>query len=433
MRNKRGSVTVISLVFLLFLFIIAGSWIIMMTQEKANAMGDEKQQQAWYAAEAGYKRALNQIKENVGSSVNMSWLNTATNFKSDKVKHYDLATLTESSEAKEQGPWYAVTMKINDSEVTPGTVAIVAGAKCTITVMGQYMGERKIIQRTYTTSYETGGDGGASKVKDDSTGTVTNTAVIAGKTGVSLTTKASGSTTTNSIVYSDGTISSTNTNINKNNSYIASYSSGSVSNLTLNDIIFTSNKYKQKWYTTVDTLDGESLEFDTDPIKVSEEKGNVCYIEGGGELQRAIQGPTGSSESDILTIVTNGNLIIDGAISGNVRILAKGSVTLSNTAVVQDGSYLMIVANGGLNIYRSIKYGLLATAGNVVYNIADTANGSHWEKVNGIWTLVYDYTNNSYFYGQILAEGSVSMNVGTIVYSNLVSQHAGFYIPQVSS
>ena len=38
MNGKRGSVTVIALVFLLFLAILAGSWIIMMTQEKTNAM-----------------------------------------------------------------------------------------------------------------------------------------------------------------------------------------------------------------------------------------------------------------------------------------------------------------------------------------------------------------------------------------------------------
>lgn len=432
MGNKRGSVTVISLVFLLFLFIIGGSWLIMMTQEKTNAMGDEKQQQAWYAAEAGYKRALKQIQENVSGTVDLSWLNTAADFKSNKVKHYDLTTLTESTATTDQGPWYAVTMQVNGTDVTPGTVSITAGAQYTVTVMGQYMGERKIIQRSYKTSYETGGgDGGASKIKDDSTGGIGNAAVIAAKGAVNVSSKATGTTSTGKI-YSSGAVANANGKLtNTGSNYESSYT-GTVTDLKLDDTIFTSNKYKQKWYTTVDTLDGESLEFDTDPIKVSDEKGNVCYIEGGGELQRAIQGPTGSGESDILTIVTNGNLIINGAISGNVRILAQGSVTLSAGAAVQDGSNLMIVANGGLNIYRSIKYGLLATAGNIVYNIDDVDNGGYWKRVNGQWVWVSNYSNSGYFYGQILVEGSAAVNLGTIVYSNLVSQHAGFYIPQVS-
>ena len=92
MNGKRGSVTVIALVFLLFLAILAGSWIIMMTQEKTNAMTDQKQQQAWYAAEAGYKRALTQIKQ---KNSDWTWLTSATNFNAKKYKFWNLHKLQE--------------------------------------------------------------------------------------------------------------------------------------------------------------------------------------------------------------------------------------------------------------------------------------------------------------------------------------------------
>ena len=83
MKSQKGSVTVIALIMLLFLVILCGGWIMMMTQEKTNALSDSKQQQAWYAAEAGYKRAailLGQKEEN------WNWTNNdvSTFNKSDK-------------------------------------------------------------------------------------------------------------------------------------------------------------------------------------------------------------------------------------------------------------------------------------------------------------------------------------------------------------
>ena len=58
MQKQRGSVTVIAVVMLLFLMIIAIAWLPMMTMEKTAAASDYREQQAWNAAEAGYKRAV---------------------------------------------------------------------------------------------------------------------------------------------------------------------------------------------------------------------------------------------------------------------------------------------------------------------------------------------------------------------------------------
>ena len=65
-QKQRGSVTVIAVVMLLFLMIIAIAWLPMMTMEKTAASSDYREQQAWYAAEAGYKRAIAALND--GSS-----------------------------------------------------------------------------------------------------------------------------------------------------------------------------------------------------------------------------------------------------------------------------------------------------------------------------------------------------------------------------
>ena len=57
MKDQRGSVTVISLAMLLFLMVVAVAWLPMMTIEKTAASSDYREQQAWYAAEAGYKKS----------------------------------------------------------------------------------------------------------------------------------------------------------------------------------------------------------------------------------------------------------------------------------------------------------------------------------------------------------------------------------------
>ena len=57
MKDQRGSVTVMSLAMLLFLMVVAVAWLPMMTMEKTAAASDYREQQAWNAAEAGYKKS----------------------------------------------------------------------------------------------------------------------------------------------------------------------------------------------------------------------------------------------------------------------------------------------------------------------------------------------------------------------------------------
>ena len=99
MQKQRGSVTVIAVVMLLFLMIIAIAWLPMMTMEKTAASSDYREQQAWYAAEAGYKRAIASLND--GSSEWNNWLSKIAEIKSGD---FYLNSL-DSQKADKQGVW----------------------------------------------------------------------------------------------------------------------------------------------------------------------------------------------------------------------------------------------------------------------------------------------------------------------------------------
>lgn len=166
MKSQKGSVTVIALIMLLFLVIIGGAWTIMMTQEKTNAFADEKQQQAWYAAEAGYKRAailLTRTSTDWNSDWSWTtydddkWKDGSSNGKTADLTKVDLATTSILSSDSDilNKPWYSVHINLK-SGTTVGdsigkTYAHPSSTQIfTITSIGQYMGERKIITRDVT-------------------------------------------------------------------------------------------------------------------------------------------------------------------------------------------------------------------------------------------------------------------------------------------
>ena len=398
MNGKRGSVTVIALVFLLFLAILAGSWIIMMTQEKTNAMTDQKQQQAWYAAEAGYKRALTQIKQ---KNSDWTWLTSATNFNAKKYKFWNLHKLQELGTGIATEPVYAVYISNISTRGTGITIA--SGTKYDITSIGEYMGERKVISRSYTTDSTT--DSGGTITENPITTTASNALVVA-KGQVTL--QGAGNSASSGNIYSNATAKITS---NKGVKQLGNYTGAglNLTSLTIPDEVFSSNKYKNAM-TTVDYINSQVTQYGGYTIQGG--AGTCIYIKGGGTLNLLVPivGPTDDSD-DPLTIVTDGDLKIDGAISGRVRILAKGEIYLPSTANVADYSKLMLAANGGLRIYRSIIYGLLISAGNIAYNDTIAQPQSY------------------YFYGQILSEGSVVMHLGYTEYSDAVALSTGFTFP----
>ena len=127
----------------------------MMTQEKTNAFADEKQQQAWYAAEAGFKRAAVLLNK---KEATWDWTtNNATDFKAGTFRKIDmqtLKTLDASTKDSTNNPWYAV----NIDQITADSYTWSSNKTFIITSVGEYMGERKVIKNTITVASSSGND-----------------------------------------------------------------------------------------------------------------------------------------------------------------------------------------------------------------------------------------------------------------------------------
>lgn len=428
MKDKRGSITVIALVFLLFLAIIGGSWLIMMTQEKTNAMADQNQQQAWYAAEAGYKRALTQIK---AKNTDWGWLTSSSNYSSKKYTFWGLQNLQsrtgmDSTTAKGT-PLYAVY--IAEIPAPDASVTISEGAKYNITAIGDFMGERKVIQRSYTTSSTSGGGGS----QDSDLSKLQANSLVVAKGAVTI--KGAGNSSSSGDVYSNANLnSSSNKSIVKKDSYDNAATSGTMLSLKMPDSVFDESKYASGVKYTAEQLNQSSAFDPTGAYSITGKAGQFVFVTDSGTLTKAIAGPTDTldpstgnvTQAEPFTVIVNGDLTISEKISGNVRILVKGKLTVTtataaagvfaydatknNRGVLTTPAYIMLAANGGMDIGRSIGYGLLVSAGDINYEPDSTP-------------LRYA------FRGQILSEGQVSMHLGYIYYAGDVATHVGFGLP----
>ena len=174
---QRGSLSMIAIGFMLFTTILAGAWLTLMTQEEVNAAFDQKQQQAWYAAEAGYTRARRQLIAAAaaeGSTTNPSWFspNTTDTKPNENNVHYVNAndldgfnsdTLTDEQKKNLQSdtnPFFAVFVKAPDKSFLSGNGNVtLATGDYEITSVGYFMGERKVLSRTIKITPTTRGGG----------------------------------------------------------------------------------------------------------------------------------------------------------------------------------------------------------------------------------------------------------------------------------
>ncbi|MEG2515315.1 MAG: pilus assembly PilX N-terminal domain-containing protein [Acidaminococcaceae bacterium] len=143
MKAQRGSAAVIAIIMMMFLLIVGTAWLPMLTQENTVAASDEKEQQAWYAAEAGFNRAKVELQN---QNKAWSWLSVSV----DKLQFGNTI-----GEAK-----YAVYV----SGISPtSTLPPAAGTTYKITAVGQAPGGmQKVIKRevTLASSTDDGGIGG---------------------------------------------------------------------------------------------------------------------------------------------------------------------------------------------------------------------------------------------------------------------------------
>lgn len=176
MNNQRGSVTVIAIVMLLFLMVIAIAWLPMMTMEKTAASSDYREQQAWYAAEAGYKRAVAQLK--AGNTIWKDWLIDDNDLKDGTFSVINGLEIEQQSGKGKQagvlkdGVWYAVAISsatngtdLKHGERGDGNYTPVQGETYVVTSIGSCQGVRKVIRKDYTIG-DNGGSGGGGSVED---------------------------------------------------------------------------------------------------------------------------------------------------------------------------------------------------------------------------------------------------------------------------
>ena len=436
MKRERGSASVLALIMLLFLAFAGGSWVMMLAHENATALSDEKEQQAWYAAEAGMKRAKVELE---AKNSGWDWLTSAEQFSKNNFDYQKVNKDQNDSYAK-----YGVFI------APRGSTSLISGTPTTdteydITSVGEYMGTTKVIKDTFKPLPSGGGGahGNTDLVEKESKpsvpgdaltlagGTVTvknsvsNNAGVVGSIYASSITDNRGDKESNPVVAGDlSTVKGLYTKIADSafaeSTYgtFTKYSSieGNNSVLTLSDSQLVSIDWPLKWTASwsetgglfnymISGGNGAVLYFNLQgsnnnpPWSAYDLTGyNVVYTTDG------IKGPTSGKP---LTLIFDEDVCIDSEISGNVRIIAKGKVYLANRK--QTGK-LMIVANDD------------------VYLIGSTQNCLMFVSSDG--NVISDSSGEG-FTGQIQAAGNVILTTKNNTYNNWVQTDSDFVLPEM--
>ena len=432
MKDQRGSVTVISLAMLLFLMVVAVAWLPMMTMEKTAASSDYREQQAWYAAEAGYKRAIASLND--GSSEWNNWLSKIAEIKSGD---FYLNSL-DSQKADKQGVWYAtaITEIKDDNEVD----VTIPGDKANyiITSVGSCQGIRKVMRKTYIFG-DDGESGGGDSVGEEvlelpglvqAGGTVT---VVQDQKDFNIDdidTRFLGK------LYGSGFY-----NVKNNNSFTNEWTD-SVNRPTLKtrlpERIFDISKYPKMppmpdmtWPSTIKTAkntdyywDLSNLVDESDPYNIKRVKvvdagnsaGRIIFIDNqnynNGIQLNQINGP----ESDLpVTFIFSAlkPVVLTGTITGNVRMFFAGDFQFGmGTETVAYNGLTMFMSNGDMNICGSI------------WNDKNNPGGGFLSSDKDI-TIV----ESASFKGQIQCRGNFKTS-GLIQFNDSVLKAPGFTVPK---
>ena len=152
--RRKGSATVMALLFLLFFTIIGVAWAAMMNMEVTTSSADIDEQQAWYAAEAGVKRAQVEI---LNKNTNWSWLNEGTvepkNFKLIGLESGTTSTETDKAKYGVQISYILKGSTGNPTYLTQSNQAIpltVGTWIYTIKSIGKYKQSNRVLTKTYS-------------------------------------------------------------------------------------------------------------------------------------------------------------------------------------------------------------------------------------------------------------------------------------------
>ena len=357
MKAQRGSMAVIALVFMMFLLIIGVAWLPMLAQENRTARNDWEEQQAWYAAEAGFVRAKTELN-NSSTGGEWSWLATSTSTADLTAKLQNITddVLTGTKQAK-----YAVYI----SPSLSSGAAPAASTPYTITSVGQVNGVQKILKKTITTAATSTGGG-------TTTTPVATSALVAA--GGEITVK-------NPWMHfnSDGTIfTSTFLKVNPNSDASSSNTNwwsslpsgtlythlptsmftypsatakgyltyGGTLNLAENQTVYMDNLQITDWQ-------GAHPAYSNSTFNITGAAGSTVYFTSAVASSLKFNGITGPSTGEPLNVIINGDISISSlSFSGNVRLIVNGTLTLSGGS--GSGNF-MFLSNGDITVKQSLS------------------------------------------------------------------------------
>lgn len=349
MKKQRGSAAVMALVFMLFLSLAGGAWVTMLAHENATAMNDEKDQQAWYAAEAGMKRAKAEI---VAKNGDMIWLTDDNKFP-NKGKTIAVDTGKDSSDANKALYAVYVGNTTEDSRVTHKIISV-----------GYYMDSTKIISEDLTTNSSGTGGGG-----DEGKATAGIGLANAGKNIIVKDAAAGG---LNGQLYANGSVATESEwGQNKISQYVHDTSTGSDAQKLythINASWFISKAEISSKYAQLFSHDGTAYipenttmymdDTIADNPQINAESGSRLYIYGTGASKiRAIAGPTGDAKP-VIVVCEDGIDSSNLGISGNVIIISNKKVSIRGWGIINDAR-VMIFSNeeveliNGLNVNQA--------------------------------------------------------------------------------
>ncbi len=321
MKDQRGSVTVIAVVMLLFLMIIAVAWLPMLTTEKTAAASDYREQQAWYAAEAGYKRAVAELEAGKTNS-KWEWLSSGDDLENGTFDEKNILKIqeTQTKAVESSAIWYAVAI---DGISKEKTYSPEAGKTYAITSVGSCQGIRKVIRKDFTL----GDDGGEEPEQPQKDIYLADALVTSGGTVAIDFVNGDNS----GKIYANGSI------VANGFQHIELVPAGKVK-YYVQDIVFSDSYYKN-----ISNNVNEELT-DGSKVGIGASYYKSAKISGGNN---------NISVSGNSVLLTKEDIDLSGMSinvkSGVLQIVANGKVTLSNVKVTGEGQ-LTIIAKEDLAI-----------------------------------------------------------------------------------
>ena len=410
MKAQRGSMAVIALVMMLLLLIVGVAWLPMLAQENQTARNDWEEQQAWYAAEAGFVRAKTELN-NSTTGGDWSWL-AASNSSTDltaKLKNITDDVLTGTKQAK-----YAVYI----SPSLTATAAPTASTTYAITSVGQVNGVQKILKKTITTAATSTGGGT----------TTTTTISLPGliQAGGTVTIENSSNSITGDIYGATFKDLTGNQNPTKNGNYKSAYS-GTIATKIPDSVFWQSTYASLTTITPTGQWDNINIQSNGNylmnwPLSTASGANWYYLLTSTSDVTLfvhsaspitfyttdGIEGPTDMTKPPLTIIFDNDVILSGGAITGNVRMFVKGTIDyeVNGSKKNKVDDTIMVVANGDITLGRSMQYGLLSSNGSITLN-----------------------SSCPNFAGQIIAKNNIDIGSSSVTYSDIVSNTTGFVWP----